>query len=98
MTSQHRDIEVVRVVPRSGARDELLQIRPRLIEEYRAHFGDRFTATLSEAEDGEWVDVWTWADRADAEHALEHQDLIPSFAQWEERVELRSLTWARVIA
>ena len=98
MSEAHRDLEVVRVAPKEGAREELLAIRSKLIAEYRAELGDRFTATLSEAEDGEWLDVWTWVDRADAERLLENRDPIPSFAEWESRVELRSLTWAKILA
>ena len=98
MSEAHRDLEVVRVAPLNGMKEELLALRPQMIGEYRALFGDRFSATLSEAEDGEWVDVWSWVDRADAEHALAHPELVPSFVEWGRRVELRSLTWAKILA
>ena len=98
MSEAHRDLEVVRIAPLAGMQEELLTLRPKLIEEYRVLFGDRFSATLSEAEDGEWVDVWSWVDRADAEHALANLELVPSFVEWGRRVELRSLIWAKIIA
>ena len=95
--SAFRDIEVVVIRPKPGAETELLAIRVQLLEEYRAAFGDRFDAVLSEETPGRWVDVWSWVSRADAEHALSHRELIPSFSRWEELVELESLTWATVI-
>ena len=97
MSEAHRDLEVVHVAPLEGKREELLALRPKLIEEYRALFGSRFSATLSEAEDGEWVDVWSWVDRADAERALADPALVPSFVEWGAGVELRSLTWTKII-
>lgn len=97
MSTPFTDIEVVVVVPNAGARDELLELRPRLIAEYEAAFAGRFDASLSETPDGEWVDVWRWVDRADAEYALRNREVIPSFARWEQLVELRSLTWAKVL-
>lgn len=87
-------IEIVELVPRPGARDELLALRPRILEEYDRFCGGRYDAVLTEREDGAWVDVWRWAAREDAEAALaDIPGVIPSFARWQELVELRSLTW-----
>ncbi len=97
MTVRFCDLEVVIVTPAEGAREELLALRVKILDEYTAAFGDRFEAELSEAENGDWVDVWRWVDRADADHALAHREHIPSFAVWESLVTLRSLTWAKIL-
>lgn len=96
--SRVADIEIVHLTPHPGTRAELGDIRARLLAEYDRRYAGRYDATLTEAEDGEWVDVWRWYSRADAEEALAHIDeIIPAFREWEERVDLRSLSWSRVV-
>lgn len=87
-------IELVELAPRLGARDELLALRPQILREYDGFCGGRYDAVLTEREDGVWIDVWRWIDRADAEAALaDLPHIIPSFARWQELVDLRSLIW-----
>ncbi|CAG7611999.1 hypothetical protein ACFPZL_01990 [Leucobacter soli] len=92
------DVEIVTLAPKPGARDELLRIRPQILAEYDAFCGGRYDATLTENEDGGWVDVWRWVDRADAEAALDDiPGIIPTFARWAELVDLESLVWVKRI-
>lgn len=89
-----RVIEIVEITPKPGAREELLALRPRIMAEYDAFCGGRYDAMLTEREDGQWIDIWRWVDRADAEAALaDIPGIIPSFARWVELVDLKSLTW-----
>jgi hypothetical protein len=72
-------------------------MRSQLVAEYESLFGDRFDATLAEVSESEWIDVWHWVDRADADAVLENRELVPAFARWEALVELHSVTWGLIL-
>lgn len=88
-------VELVRLKPKPGAKERLLEIRPTLLEQYRKHY-QQFEAELTTTEDGSWIDIWTWEDRSFAEEALADTSRFPAFEEWVTLVDLESVTWTEV--
>ena len=90
-------IEIARLRPHEGALEELMHLRPLVLQEFSANAGTQFTSTLSLSDDGTIIDIWAWADREAAELAAADPATSPSFQKWNTLVELVSLEWSRVL-
>lgn len=88
-------VEIVRIRPQEGAEARLMELRPRMIDEYRQIYGDRVSAQLFECEDGTWVDVWSWETRALAEDALANTSRTPAFEEWVTLVDDVAFDWGK---
>lgn len=86
-------IEVVKIRPKDGARERLMELRPDIMKQLSAAYPKGVEADLWELEDGTWVDIWRWAERADAEDAQARAEDFPAFAEWVTLVEMISLEW-----
>lgn len=88
--------EIVRVRPKPGAEQRLLELRDELVQSYRDTSPAFVHATLLRPEEGgTWVDVWIWTDKAGAEAALARP--TAPFQEWGELVEMVQFEWADVL-
>jgi antibiotic biosynthesis monooxygenase len=90
--------EIVRVRPKEGAVERLLEIRDEMVQSYRDNFPAFVSCRLlSPADSEEWVDLWFWKTQEDAEHALANTQLTPLFEEWGTLVEMVRFEWAEVL-
>lgn len=89
--------EIVHIKPKPNSAARLKELRPTILAEYKERYPN-VTAALYEVDDGTWVDIWTWTDRAEADEALADATISPAFGEWLTLVELISLKWAEPIA
>ena len=72
--------EVVRSRVRAGAEEEMLQLRPRMIEAVRSRFPELLDARLVQMDDGSWLDIVQWTSREAAERAAVSIPEVPEAA------------------
>ena len=72
--------EIVRSRIREGAEEEMLALRPRMIDAVRRRFPDLQDAHLIQLDDGSWLDVVRWGSRESAEKASATMQEIPEAA------------------
>ena len=65
----------------SAATDEtaLLATRPAMVDAIRAAFTGLVRATLARTENGTWIDVFYWEDRAAADRAIAGESTLPAY-------------------
>ena len=91
--------EIVRVRPKPGKAQRLLEIRDELVRSYREAWPGFVSCRLLGPEDGDtWVDLWYWRSKADAETALASPDRTPLFIEWGESVDIVQFEWAGVLS
>jgi len=92
-------LEIIRFRPRADSISALLAGRQTAVDVLTAQFGME-DSTLTEAEDGTWVDVMRFPSAASADDALAHELEFPDFANWvtlveevlhRERLEIRAV-------
>lgn len=79
--------ELVRSRVRTGAEDEMLQLRPRMIAAVRERFPELIDARLVRLDDGSWLDLVEWTSREAAERAAASMAEIPEAAAMAELIE-----------
>ena len=79
--------ELVRSRIRTGAEDEMLQLRPRMIAAVRERFPELIDARLIRLDDGSWLDLVAWSSREAAERADASMSEIPETAAMAELIE-----------
>ncbi len=72
--------ELVRSRIRTGAEDEMLRLRPRMIAAVRERFPELIDARLIRLDDGSWLDLVEWSSREAAERAAASMSEIPEAA------------------
>ncbi len=92
--------EIVRIRPKNAACEQrALEIRDEMVQSYRDQFAGFVSCRLLHTEDsGEWVDLWYWKTKGDAEEALANADRTPLFQEWTTLVDMVSFEWAEVLA
>jgi len=91
--------EIVRIRPKSGAEDRLLEMRDALVQSYRDNFPGFVSCRLLRPEEGgTWVDLWFWTSKADAEAALADTSKTPLFEEWGTLVDMEQFEWAAVLS
>lgn len=75
-------LEIARFRVHEGAEDQMLTERPAMVEAIRRHFPAHRDAYLCKLDDGTWVDVVVWENRAEAEAAAEGVYAHPELASW----------------
>lgn len=90
-------VEVVRVRPKPGAEERLLELRPAILKEINDHYPRGATAQLLKLEDGTWLDLYSWTAREDAEDALTDPSRFTAFSEWLTLTELVSFEWSQRI-
>jgi quinol monooxygenase YgiN len=89
-------IEMVKIKPKEGAAERMMELRQSLVDYYSQYDGF-VSLTLIAAEDGKtWYDIGAWESKAHAEKAL--ADKTPEFEEWSELAPLDSFEWAEVIS
>jgi hypothetical protein len=90
-------IEIARFTAKPGAEPEMLAERPALVAAMRRRFPSYRHAYLAKLDDGTWMDVVVWADRAEAEAAGEEAYDYPEIAEWFRHIdEVTSFEYADV--
>lgn len=79
--------EVVRSRVRPGAEQEMLRLRPRMIDAVRLRFPELLEARLLHMDDGTWLDIVRWSSREAAERAAAAMSHIPEAAAMAELLE-----------
>ncbi|BCJ35148.1 hypothetical protein Athai_26510 [Actinocatenispora thailandica] len=74
------ELAAFRVVP--GAEERLLAERPAMLAALRARFPACLAGYLAREDDGGFLDVLFWRDRAAAEDAARLVDTVPECAAW----------------
>ena len=69
--------EVVHSRVRSEAQEEMLALRPAMIDAVRARCPGMLDAQLVHLDDGTWLDIVTWSSREAAERAAAQFGSIP---------------------
>jgi hypothetical protein len=91
--------EIVRVRPKEGAEERLLEIRDEMVQAYIDQFPAFVSARLLRPEEGgTWVDLWYWTSKAGAEDALARTSEVPLFEEWGTLVEMVEFEWAEVVS
>lgn len=62
--------------------DRFLAKRKAMVAAALAQLPGLARIELARLDDGTWVDVVLWTDRASSEHGLEHGPNIPAIADW----------------
>lgn len=75
-------IELARFTIHDGAEDKLLVERPAMIDALRRRFPACLAAYLTKEDDGSWLDVLLWRDRAEAEEAARLVNTVPECREW----------------
>lgn len=75
-------IELARFTIHDGAEEQLLAERPAMIDALRRRFPACLAAYLTKEDDGSWLDVLLWRDRAEAEEAARLVDTVPECREW----------------
>lgn len=75
-------IEIARFTVKTGAEAAMLAERPAMVRELRKRFPAHQDAYLTKLDDGSWMDVVLWSDRAQAEAAAEGVYAYPEIAAW----------------
>jgi hypothetical protein len=75
-------IEIARFTVKEGAEEAMLAERPAMVRALRKHFPAHQDAFLTKLDDGSWMDVVLWSDRAQAEAAAEGVYAHPEIAVW----------------
>lgn len=65
-----------------GAEERLVAERPAMVAALRARFPACLAAYLTREDDGSWLDVIVWRDRASAEEAARLVDTVPECREW----------------
>ena len=91
--------EIVRIRPKDNASEQrALEIRDDMVQSYRDQFPGFVSCRLLRTEDSnEWVDLWYWKTKGDAEEALANTDRTPLFQEWATLVDMVSFEWAEVV-
>lgn len=99
MPDQNLAAEIVRIRPKDDASAQrALEIRDDMVQSYRDQFPGFVSCRLLRSEDsGEWLDLWYWKTKADAEDALAHTDRTPLFEEWGTLVDMVQFEWAEVL-
>ncbi|WP_181183468.1 MULTISPECIES: hypothetical protein [unclassified Mesorhizobium] len=78
-------VEVVRIRPKEGLRDQIVALRPRFCREFREQAPGFVSNTFHELADGTFLDVVLWVDSA----ALEAVDEThPLLEEWYDKVDI----------
>jgi hypothetical protein len=72
--------EVVHSRVRRGSEDEMLALRPAMIDAVRSRCPGMIDAQLVHLDDGTWLDIVTWSSREAAERAATQFADIPEAA------------------
>lgn len=98
MAKQPVAAEIVRIRPKSAAAAQrALEIRDDMVQSYRDKFpGFVSCRMLLTEESGEWVDLWYWTSKEEAEEALASREL-PLFDEWVTLVDRISFEWAELV-
>ncbi|GAA2771592.1 hypothetical protein [Nonomuraea dietziae] len=75
-------IEIVRFTVKKGAEQAMLAERPAMVRAIRLRHPIYMDAYLARLDDGSWVDLVIWADRAQAESITEDIHLDSDIAKW----------------
>ena len=75
-------MEFARFTVREGAEAQLIADRPAMLAALRARFPACLAAYLTREEDGNWLDVILWRNRADAEESARLIMTVPECAAW----------------
>jgi hypothetical protein len=75
-------IELAHFTIHDGAEEELLAERPAMIQALRRRFPACLAAYRTKEDDGGWLDVLLWRDRAEAEEAARLVDTVPECREW----------------
>lgn len=75
-------IELAHFTIHEGAEEKLLAERPAMIDALRRRFPACLAAFLTKEDDGTWLDVLLWRDRASAEEAARLVDTVPECREW----------------
>lgn len=75
-------MELARFTIHEDAEEPLLAERPAMIDALRRRFPACLAAFLTKEEDGGWLDVLLWRDRASAEEAARLVDTVPECREW----------------
>jgi hypothetical protein len=75
-------IEIARFTVKDGAEEAMLAERAAMVRALREHFPAHRDAYLTKLDDGTWMDVVLWSDRAQAEAAAEGVYAYPEIASW----------------
>jgi hypothetical protein len=75
-------VEIARFRVPEDAEQEMLAERPAMVEAMRRRYPSYRDAYLTRLDDGVWVDVVLWGDRAEAEGAAEGAYAFPEIATW----------------
>jgi hypothetical protein len=91
--------EIVRIRPKPGTEQRLLEMRDPLVQSYRDNFPGFVSCRLLRPEEGDtWVDLWYWKRKSDAEEALADTSKTPLFEEWGKLVDMVQFEWAEVLA
>jgi|GEM_PF-2108838 len=75
-------IELAEFRVHPGAEEQLVADRPRMLAALRERFPGCLAAYLTRQDDGSFLDVIVWRDRASAERAAAGVDGVPECAEW----------------
>ena len=100
MPEQSLTAEVVRIRPKdAGSERRALEIRDEMVKSYRDEWPGFVSCRLLRSEaSGDWVDLWYWRSKGDAEEALANTDRNPLFQEWTTLVEMIQFEWAEVVS
>ena len=74
-------MEIVHARIRPNAEQAMLALRPEFVAAMRKAVPGLLDARLVRLEDGTWLDVVTWASKADSEAAVTAHEQVPEAAQ-----------------
>src|SRR5215469_8049444 len=99
MPAESLAAEIVRIKPKdAAAAQRALEIRDDMVQSYRDQFPGFVSCRLLHTEDSdEWVDLWYWRTKGDAEEALASTDRTPLFQEWTTLVDMVQFEWAEVV-
>ena len=91
--------EIIRIRPKDADSEaRALAIRDEMVQSYRDQFPGFVSCRLMRTEEsGEWVDLWYWRAKGNAEEALADTDRTPLFQEWTTLVDMISFEWAEVV-
>jgi hypothetical protein len=77
-------IEVARYVASDAA--ALVAARPEMVRALRARFPGLIQAVLARGDDGEWIDIFVWASREQAEAAVAGEASISEYRAFAQHI------------
>ncbi|MEX1141014.1 MAG: antibiotic biosynthesis monooxygenase [Thermoleophilaceae bacterium] len=80
-------IEIARFRVKDGAEEQMLAERPAMVDAMRRRFPTYRESFLTKLDDGRWMDVVVWEDRAEAEAAAEGAYAYPEIVEWFRHLE-----------